>query len=118
MELEREPADTVGIIFTGTINNIILHYNDVDISIALDRKQLSADANVVELEVISIMLFHKRVGDITNLYSFSKYDRDGDAINIPSGDELVDELQMIFVFIDNLNGFCRKYKDSYYEKED
>ena len=92
----------IGITGNKVTMNIIMYYNDVDISIALKNREEEGD--LTKMNVDSIKLFHKYAGDITNLYLHGKLDDNG-LIYVDEGDELLDTLQEIITFIDRMNEF-------------
>ena len=90
----------IGITGDNVTMNIVMYYNKVTISIALKHKE--EEDNLVKMNVDSIKLFREHAGDITNLYLHGKLD-DGGVIYVDEGDELLDTLQEIIIFIDRMN---------------
>ena len=93
----------IGIRFNNVIQNVVLYYNDVEISVVVKGVNTPTD-DVVKMDVDTIKLFHKNAGDITDLYIHDKYGNS--EIYIEDGDEFTDELRSIFIFIDKLNEFA------------
>jgi len=86
------------------LQNIIMYYNDVKISIAVkDGKVKKGEESRVNVD--SIRLYHICRGDITNLYTHSDDTEDIGEIYVDDGDELLDELKSIMKFVDRLNEF-------------